>query len=233
MKYYIAYNKKEVYAMKQKKDKEKSLLKIEKFITNQENLKIDDKSFEKLMFIYNVAIKQLVTKIEILKDEFNMFQDYKLIDHIDTRIKTPKSIINKMEKRNLKLNYNNMVKNINDIAGVRIICPLKKDIFTIRNLIVNIDQINILKEKDYVTYPKKSGYSSYHLILEVPVSLSFQDVYVKVEVQIRTLAMDFWANLEHEMKYKPKEQINKKNSREWINCSKLIQKLDNKMMLLN
>ena len=219
--------------MKQKTEKKKDLISVENFINNRKTSIIEDKNFEKLMFVYSVAIKELVSKIEILNDEFKVFQDYNLIDHIDTRIKSTKSIINKMEKRNLKLNYDNMVKNINDIAGVRIICTLKKDIFTIRDLISNIDGINVLKEKDYITYPKESGYSSYHLILEVPVSLSIQDVYVKVEVQIRTIAMDFWANLEHKMKYKPKKEITKKSSKEWINCSKLIKKLDNKMMLLN
>ena len=100
------------------------------------------------------------------------------------------------------------------------------------NLMGRVD-INILTEKDYVTHPKESGYSSYHIIVEVPVTLSKNIVYVKVEIQIRTIAMDFWANLEHKMKYKPEESIDKKTSKEWISCAKIIQKLDNKMMLLS
>ena len=203
--------------MKPKKNKVNNLVSIENFIDYNQNLKTEDKTFQKLMFIYSVATKELKTKIEILKDEFEVLYNYELIDHIDTRIKSPESIVHKMEKRNLKLTYANMVKNINDIAGVRAICPLKKDIFSIRDFMQKIEGLNILKEKDYVTYPKKSGYSSYHMIAEVPVSLSQHDIYVKVELQIRTLAMDFWANLEHKMKYKPEEQIT----------------LDNKMMLLN
>ena len=138
-----------------------------------------------------------------------------------------------MESRNLKLTYYNMIENINDIAGIRIICPLKKDIFTIKNLIHDIEDIHILKEKDYITYPKKSGYSSYHLIIEIPVHLSQGNVYVKTEIQIRTIAMDFWANLEHKMKYKPTKSINKKQEKEWISCAKLIHKVDEKMLLLN
>ena len=138
-----------------------------------------------------------------------------------------------MEKRNLNLNYKEMIENINDIAGIRIICPLKKDIFSIKALIEKLPNINILTEKDYVTHPKESGYSSYHIIVEVPVTLSKNIVYVKVEIQIRTIAMDFWANLEHKMKYKPEESIDKKTSKEWISCAKIIQKLDNKMMLLS
>ena len=221
--------------MKRKKVKEEptDLMQINNFLDYNKKLEVNDKTFEKLMFIYSIAIRELETKIEIMKDEFKIFYNYDLIDHINTRIKTPESIIEKMKKRNLSLNYKEMIKNINDIAGIRIICPLKKDIFSIRNLIKKLPEINILTEKDYVTHPKESGYSSYHLIIEIPVTLSKNIVYVKVEIQIRTIAMDFWASLEHKMKYKPEEEIDKKSSKEWVNCAKTIQKLDNKMMLLN
>ena len=218
---------------KNKKEEVTNLAKVEKYIDYNKKLEADDKTFEKLMFIYSTAIKELQTKIEIMKDEFKIFYNYDLIDHINTRIKTPESIKKKMQKRNLELNYKEMIENINDIAGVRIICPLKKDIFSIRNLIKKLPEINILTEKDYVTHPKESGYSSYHLIIEIPVTLSKNIVYVKVEIQIRTIAMDFWSSLEHKMKYKPEEEIDKKSSKEWVNCAKTIQKLDNKMMLLN
>ena len=152
---------------------------------------------------------------------------------MNTRIKSAESIIHKMKTRKIQLTYKNMIEDINDIAGIRIVCPLKKDIFSIKNLIEKIPGINVLKEKDYVTHPKKSGYSSYHLIVEVPITLSRQNIYVKAEIQIRTIAMDFWASLEHKVKYKPEEEIGKKASKEWINCAKMINKLDNKMMLLN
>lgn len=221
--------------MKRKKVKEEptDLMQINNFLDYNKKLEVNDKTFEKLMFIYSIAIREIETKIEIMKDEFKIFYNYDLIDHINTRIKTPESIIEKMKKRNLSLNYKEMIRNINDIAGIRIICPLKKDIFSIRNLIKKLPEINILTEKDYVTHPKESGYSSYHLIIEIPVTLSKNIVYVKVEIQIRTIAMDFWASLEHKMKYKPEEEIDKKTSKEWINCAKTIQKLDNRMMLLN
>ena len=141
--------------------------------------------------------------------------------------------LNLKKKRNIQLTYKDMIENINDIAGIRIVCPLKKDIFSVKDLIQKLPGINILKEKDYVTHPKKSGYSSYHLIVEVPITLSQKNIYVKVEIQIRTIAMDFWASLEHKIKYKPEEEISKKESKEWVNCAKMINKLDNKMMLLN
>lgn len=216
-----------------KSKKKNDLIKIENFMDYNQTLKVEEKNFEKLMFIYSVAMKELKTKVEILKEEFKIFYQYDLIDHIDTRIKKPESIINKMKKRNITLSYKQMIENINDIAGVRIVCPLKKDIFTIKELIQKIPGINVIKEKDYITHPKKSGYSSYHLIVEIPVSLSRQNIYVKVEIQIRTLAMDFWSTLEHKVKYKPEEQITKQEAKEWVKCAKIINNLDNKMMLLN
>ena len=218
---------------KNKKEEVTNLARVNNFIDYNKKLELNDKTFEKLMYIYTAAIKELQTKVEIMKDEFKIFYNYDLIDHVNTRIKTPESIIQKMKKRNLALNYKEMIENINDIAGIRIICPLKKDIFSIRNLIEKLPEVNVLTEKDYVTHPKESGYSSYHIIVEVPITLSQNIVYVKVEIQIRTIAMDFWASLEHKMKYKPEEEIDKKSSKEWVSCAKVIQKLDNKMMLLN
>lgn len=219
--------------MKQKKQKKvDNLIKVENFIDHNQTLKVEDKTFEKLMFIYSTAIKEIKTKVEILKEEFKVFYDYNLIDHVDTRIKSARSITDKMKKRNIELTYKNMIENINDIAGVRIICPLKKDIISIKSIIKQLNGIKVLKEKDYITYPKESGYSSYHLIVEIPVTVFQQDVYVKAEIQIRTIAMDFWANLEHKMKYKA-EEISTKESKEWVNCAKIINKLENKMMFLN
>lgn len=219
--------------MKTKKKKTKELAKIEGLINYGQTLEVEEETFQKVMFIYEMAIRELETKIGILKDEFKIFYHYELIDHVDTRIKEPKSITEKMKKRQIKLTYQDMIENINDIAGIRVVCPLKKDIFSIKELIEKLPGINILKEKDYVTHPKKSGYSSYHLIVEVPVALSRQTIYVKAEIQIRTIAMDFWSSLEHKMKYKPEEEISKQEAKEWVNCAKIINKLDNKMMLLN
>ena len=172
-------------------------------------------------------------EVEILKEEFETFYNYELIDHINTRIKKPESIMKKLEKKECNYTYEQMIENVNDIAGIRIICPLKKDIFSIRNIVTKLPGIKVLKEKDYVTKPKESGYSSYHLILEVPVTLSQQQIYVKVEVQIRTLAMDFWANIEHKTKYKTEGKISKKESKQLISYAKAINKIDNNMMILS
>ena len=138
-----------------------------------------------------------------------------------------------MKNKECNLTYKEMIDNINDIAGIRIICPLKKDIFSIKNQLQKLPGMETIKEKDYVTNPKKSGYSAYHIILGVPVMIAGQVIYVKVEVQIRTMAMDFWSSLEHKMKYKPAEEPDKKIAKEWVNCAKMINKLDSKMMLMN
>ena len=209
------------------------LIRIDSLLDTSDEIDINSDNFNKIMFIYSVGIKELQTKIEIMKDEFKIFYDYDLIDHVQTRIKSIDSIKKKMQDRGLKFTYKEMIQYINDIAGVRIICPMQKDIFSIRNLIEQLPGIRILKEKDYVTNPKKSGYSSYHLVLEVTIVLSQKKLYVKVEVQIRTMAMDFWASLEHRIKYKSTKQLTKAESKDLVNYAKMVRKLDNKMMLIH
>ncbi len=210
---------------------ENSLTIVENFLTNKEQtLDVKEELFDKLMFFYKSALIQLNTQMNIIKDEFKIMYNYDLIDHIDTRIKEPKSIIKKMEKKNYEKTYINLIRKINDIAGMRVICTLKDDIFFIKDLIKQIPDVHILNEKDYVTKPKKSGYSSYHLIVEVPVRLSQEIVYVKCEVQIRTLAMDFWASFEHKVKYKSEQDISSKASNELIRCAKMLNEFDNKML---
>lgn len=204
---------------------------IENCIENKnEKLDVKEEPYEKLMFFYRTALKELEVQMNIIKDEFKIMYNYDLIDHINSRIKEPKSIIKKMEKKGYEKTYLNLIEKINDIAGIRIVCNLKDDIFFIRDLIKNISDIRILKEKDYVTTPKESGYSSYHMIVEVPVRLTQNTIYVKCEIQIRTLAMDFWASFEHKVKYKSDQDISKKASKELVSYAKIINKFDNKMI---
>ena len=211
--------------------RENDLMIIEKCIENKnEKLDVKEEPFEKLMFFYKSALKQLELQMNIIKDEFKLIYNYDLIDHIDTRIKEPKSIVKKMEKKKYDKTYLNLIEKINDIAGIRIVCTLKDDIFFIRDLVKQIPDIHVLKEKDYVTNPKESGYSSYHMIVEVPVKLTQKTIYVKCEIQIRTLAMDFWASFEHKVKYKAKNDVNPKMSKELVTCAKMINKFDTKMI---
>lgn len=211
--------------------RENDLMIIERCIENKnEKLDVKEEPFEKLMFFYKSALKQLELQMNIIKDEFKLIYNYDLIDHIDTRIKEPKSIVKKMEKKKYDKTYLNLIEKINDIAGIRIVCTLKDDIFFIRDLVKQISDIHVLKEKDYVTNPKESGYSSYHMIVEVPVKLTQKTIYVKCEIQIRTLAMDFWASFEHKVKYKTQSDVNPKMSKELVSCAKMINKFDTKMI---
>ena len=197
--------------MKIKKEEKEQTVKLNKKID------INSKTFEKIMNIHEIAMTETVEKLKKIQREYQNVNKYNLIEDITYRIKKPESILNKMEKKHYKLTYKQMIQHINDIAGIRIICPLKKDIFLIKELVKNISEISIIKEKDYVTHPKESGYSSFHQIIEVPTNLDGSIINVKVEIQIRTIAMDFWANLEHKIKYKPEKVINYKISRDFIN----------------
>ena len=214
--------------------RENDLIIIENFLENkEEKLDVKEEPFDKLMFFYKSALNQLETQMNIIKDEFKIMYNYDLIDHIDTRIKEPKSIIKKMEKKRYKKTYANLIDKINDVAGLRVVCTLKDDIFFIKDLIKQIPGVHVLKEKDYVTNPKKSGYSSYHMIVEVPVRLTRKTINVKCEIQIRTLAMDFWASFEHKIKYKTDKEVSKKTSKELVTCAKMINRFDERMTKVN
>lgn len=179
--------------------------------------------------MYGAALKQLETKIDIINNEYKALHKYNPIEHVSSRIKSKESINKKLNKKGLDLTYENMVKTINDIAGIRIVCSFIPDIFKIVEMFENMNDITVIKKKDYVTTPKPSGYSSYHLIISVPVSLSVGTINVKVEIQIRTMAMDFWASLEHKINYKYDKQIPKGIKKELKECAKMTQKLDKRM----
>lgn len=214
--------------------RENDLIIIENFLENkEEKLDVKEEPFDKLMFFYKSALNQLETQMNIIKDEFKIMYNYDLIDHIDTRIKEPKSIIKKMEKKKYKKTYANLIDKINDVAGLRVVCTLRDDIFFIKDLIKQIPGVHVLKEKDYVTTPKKSGYTSYHMIVEVPVRLTQKTINVKCEIQIRTLAMDFWASFEHKIKYKTDKNVSKKTSKELVTCAKMINRFDERMTKAN
>ncbi len=209
-------------------ENETDLIQAGNIIKLEEKLDKKANEFDKIMLIYKSAMKVLKTKFDILNEEFENFCEYNPIDHITERIKSPDSIIEKMTKRELELTYKNLIEQINDIAGMRIICSFKDDIFKIVDIIENFQDIEIIERKDYITNPKASGYSSYHMVVKVPVTFTDKTIYVKVELQIRTVAMDFWASLEHKLKYK--KDISKKASKDLISAAKTIAKLDDKMM---
>jgi len=191
-------------------------------------------SWKEVNLIYNAALRQIETKIEILNDEFQHVHRYNPIEHIKARIKTPESIVKKLKRNGYESTIENMVKYINDIAGIRIICSFTSDIYRLAEMIRTQKDIKVVKVKDYITYPKASGYKSYHLIVTVPVYLSDRMVEdTKVEIQIRTVAMDFWASLEHKIHYKFEGDAPEYIKNELVECAKMVSDLDARMLQLN
>lgn len=190
-------------------------------------------SWKEVTLIYNAALRQIETKMEILNDEFQHVHQYNPIEHIKARIKTPESIVKKLKRNGYESTIDNMVKYINDIAGIRIICSFTSDIYRIADMISEQRDIKVIAVKDYITYPKASGYKSYHMIVTVPVYLSDRIVDTKVEVQIRTVAMDFWASLEHKIHYKFEGDAPEHIKSELIECAKMVSDLDARMLSLN
>lgn len=198
-------------------------------ITNYE----DVNSWETLMFLYNAALKEVGTKIDILNEEFQHIHRYNTIEHVKSRIKTPESIVKKLRKNGYDSNIENMVKYVNDIAGIRIICSFTSDIYRIADMIAKQTDLKILSLKDYIKNPKESGYQSYHMIVTVPIFLSDGVVETKVEIQIRTIAQDFWASLEHKIYYKFEGNAPDYISSELQECAKIASQLDRRMLSLN
>lgn len=190
-------------------------------------------SWTEVNFTYTAALKQVQTKMEILNDEFQHVHRYNPIEHIKARVKTPESIVKKLKRHGYESTIGNMIQHVNDIAGIRVICSFTSDIYRIADMIREQKDIRILSVKDYITYPKASGYKSYHMLVSVPVYLSDRIVDTKVEIQIRTVAMDFWASLEHKMHYKFEGAAPENIRSELIACAKLVSDLDARMLSLN
>lgn len=193
----------------------------------------DVDSWKTIMFLYNSAIKEVGTKLEILNDEFQHVHQYNPIENIKTRVKTPESIVKKLRKYGYEISIENMVKYVNDIAGVRLICSFTSDIYRLAEMIGNQSDLKVLSIKDYIKNPKASGYKSYHMLVSVPIFLSDSVVDTKVEIQIRTIAMDFWASLEHKIYYKFEGNAPEYISRDLKECADMVSTLDEKMLSLN
>ena len=193
----------------------------------------DVDSWKTVMFLYNSALKEVGTKLEILNDEFQHVHRYNPIEHIKTRIKTPESIVKKLKRYGYETSIENMLRYINDIAGVRLICSFTSDIYRLAEMIGNQSDLKVLAIKDYIKKPKESGYKSYHMLVSVPIFLSDSVVDTKVEIQIRTIAMDFWASLEHKIYYKFEGSGPDSLQAELKACADMVDMLDAKMFSLN
>ena len=184
-----------------------------------------------VMFLYDSALKKMNTKIEILNNEFINRYDYNPIEHIKSRLKTADSIVNKLKKDGREVSIENMQEYLSDIAGIRIICSFTSDIYQIAQIIAGQRDVTVLHVKDYIKYPKPNGYKSYHMVVTVPVYLSDGAVETKVEIQIRSVAMDFWASLDHELKYKKSfVDTDGEISGELKECADVIAQTDEKML---
>ncbi len=190
-------------------------------------------SWQEVQLVYSSALKEVNTKLEILNDEFQHVHQYNPIEHIKARIKTSESIVKKLKKNGYETTIPNMVKYVNDIAGIRVICSFTSDIYRIAEMLINQSDLKVVSVKDYILNPKDSGYKSYHLIVTVPVFLSDRILDVKVEIQIRTVAMDFWASLEHKIHYKFEGNAPEHIKRELVECAMMVSDLDAKMLSLN
>ena len=193
----------------------------------------DVDSWKTVIFLYNAALKEVGTKLEILNEEFQHVHKYNPIEHIKTRIKESDSIVKKLRRYGYETSIENMVKYVNDIAGVRIICSFTSDIYRLAEMIGNQSDLKVLSIKDYIKNPKESGYKSYHMLVSVPIFLSDSVVDTKVEIQIRTIAMDFWASLEHKIYYKFEGNAPDYISRDLRECAKMVEDLDERMLQLN
>ena len=193
----------------------------------------DVDNWTELMLIYTSALKQIETKLEILNEEFQHVHCYNPIEHIKSRVKTSESIVKKLKKHGYESTLDNMVKYVNDIAGIRVICSFTSDIYRIAAAISNQNDVTVLKVKDYIAHPKANGYMSYHMIVSIPIFLSDDMIDTKVEIQIRTIAMDFWASLEHKIYYKFEGKAPEGIRDELKECAQIISFLDQKMLSIN
>lgn len=194
---------------------------------------VEIEEWKRMQLIYQSALKEIGTKLEILNSEFQLAHCYNPIEHITSRIKSPESIAKKLRHQGRPVTVENIVRYINDVAGVRIICSFTSDIYRIAELIRRQSDVTVLKIKDYLNNPKENGYSSYHMIVSVPIFLAETTVDTKVEIQIRTIAMDFWASLEHKMYYKFEGNAPENIRRELKECADLVSFLDRKMLAIN
>lgn len=212
-----------------------------KQITFQELIKLEDpdkfldsvQPFMKLLMQYKCAMLEVQTKFEVLNNELSLYGDQNPILSVSSRIKKASSIIEKLNRRNLEVSLESIEKNIYDIAGIRIICAFVKDIYALADNICSQDDITLIERKDYIKNPKPNGYRSLHLILEVPVFFLNETKHMKVEIQLRTIAMDSWASLEHKMRYKKDIEEEESIYQDLKQCAEELHHVDLKMGEIN
>lgn len=201
-----------------------------KFKKQIKKFEIEPEEFKQLLMEYQCAILEVKTKLDVLNNEFMNNASRNPIENIKARIKSPESIYEKLERKGFEKSIDSIRNDIYDVAGIRVICPFIDDIYSVAELLTNQDDIKIISKKDYIKNPKKNGYRSLHLVVEVPVFLSSGKKYVFVEVQIRTIAMNFWASLEHQIHYKKFSNSNADAVKQLAECADTIYETDVRML---
>ncbi|MQY22284.1 GTP pyrophosphokinase [Nocardia macrotermitis] len=189
--------------------------------------------FLDFMLGYKFAIEEITTKINILREDFNSTHEYNPIEHVRSRLKTPESVLEKVRRKKYPMNLASIRDNILDIAGVRVVCSFRSDITEIRNMLVGQEDITLLEERDYITHRKPTGYQSLHLIVSIPVFRSQGTEHTPVEIQIRTIAMDFWASLEHKIYYKYRGEVPANLQTDLTRAADVATQLDEQMEALH
>ena len=187
------------------------------------------KAFLRLMTQYKCAMMEIETRINLLNEEHILEFGRASVSSVKTRLKTPQSIKEKIMRKGFALTMDSIRENLNDIAGVRVICAFPEDVNTIAKALLRQDDITLLQKKDYIECPKENGYRSLHMIVNIPVYLANENKRIKVEIQIRTIAMDFWASLEHQLRYKSNVEFTPEMATELYQCAQLSAELDNRM----
>ncbi len=196
-------------------------------------LDLDTEEWGRALLLFDSAIREVNTKLAILNNEFKLAHQSNPIEHITSRIKSVESIAKKMKRYGKPLTVENVKGDVSDVAGVRVICSFTSDVYRVVEAITNQNDIEVVRVKDYIKKPKETGYRSYHMIVEIPVFLSDHMEKIKVELQIRTIAMDFWASLEHKIKYQFGDGAPQDIKLELVECANIISFLDRKMLGLN
>ena len=186
-------------------------------------------AYNKVQYLYAAGIDFVRGRLETLNNEFRTKHSHNPIHHIESRVKTPQSITRKLTRMGIPVSMTNAKKNLRDIAGVRVVCCYVEDIFTLANLLTSQDDVQLIEEKNYIRQPKENGYRSLHIVIDVPVYLSGAKVFIPVEVQIRTVAMDFWASLEHNLRYKAEDEVPAFIVDELKSCADIITETDARM----
>lgn len=182
-----------------------------------------------LQHLYQAALKQLQIKFEVLNDEFHVRSGRSPIHHIESRLKSTASIAAKLQNRNFEVSLDSAKQNLNDIAGIRVVCSYVSDVYDVAEMLLRQSDIRLLKTQDYIKTPNYNGYRSLHLDIQLPIYLSDHTEFVNVEVQLRTIAMDFWASLEHDLRYKSQKDIPARISQEMLQASDSIARVDEQM----